>query len=277
VIALADTTDSAPRDAEPSRYDDIENIGELYDAVPVYQGRRDVPFYVEESLAGGGEVLEIGCGTGRVLIPVARAGAKITGIDQSERMLERCRANMSSESEEVVSHISLDVGDMREFDLGRTFATVIIPFRPLQHLVSAKEQIAAFTAIARHLSPNGRLVFDVFNPDFRLLVDPTRLAEREDTPRTTLADGRTLRRTGRTAAVHFVEQWSEVELIYYVQHVDGRTERLVHTFPMRWYTKAELDHLLARCGFRTVQTYGDFDRSPLSDESREMIFVAKRI
>jgi SAM-dependent methyltransferase len=257
-------------------YDAIENIGELYDSVTVYQSRRDVAFYVEEARSVNGDVLEIGCGTGRVLIPAARAGVTMTGLDSSPRMLARCRECVEAEPADVRSRVSLHCGDMRSFDLGRTFALAIIPFRPFQHLLTIDDQAAALNAIGRHLGRTGRLVFDVFSPNIRLLADPTRAEEREDTPETPLADGRTLRRTGRVNAVHVIEQYSEVELIYYVQHPDGRAERLVQSFPMRWFMMSELVHILARCGYRTVRTYGDFDRSPLSDGSPEMIFIAER-
>ena len=79
-------------------YDSIANFGELYDAVPLYTNRSDIAFYVDEAVRSGGSVLEAGCGTGRVLIPTARAGVDITGIDSSAMMLERCRERLAGES-----------------------------------------------------------------------------------------------------------------------------------------------------------------------------------
>jgi SAM-dependent methyltransferase len=275
-LVSADSRDPDQVSSREDAYDAIEHIAELYDFITVYNSRGDVGFYVEEARGANGDVLEIGCGTGRVLIPAARAGVRITGLDASPRMLGRCRTRLESEPAEVRSRVVLHNGDMRSFDLNKTFTLVIVPFRPLQHLLKIDDQIAALDAIGRHLERGGRLVFDVFNPDIRRLADPTHAEEREDTPETRLPDGRTLRRTGRVTAVHTVEQYSEVELIYYVQHPDGRAERLVQSFPMRWYTKSELIHLLARVGFRVVRICGDFDRSPLSDESPEMIFIAER-
>jgi SAM-dependent methyltransferase len=257
-------------------YDAIDAIGDLYDSVTVYHSRSDVAFYVDEARSAHGPVLEVGCGTGRVLIPAARAGATLSGLDKSPRMLARCKERVEAESAEVKSRITLHQGDMRDFDLGRTFGLAIVPFRPLQHLLTLDDQISTLNSIGRHLDPGGRLVFDVFSPNFRVILDPTRAEEREDMPETLLPDGRRLRRTGRVPAIHVIDQYSEVELIYYVQQSDGRSERLVQSFPMRWYMKPELDHLLARCGFRVIETYGDFDRTPLSDESPEMIFVAER-
>jgi ubiquinone/menaquinone biosynthesis C-methylase UbiE len=257
-------------------YDAIEEIGLLYDNVTVYNARPDVNFYVEEALGHGGKVLEIGCGTGRILIPAAREGAEITGLDRSPRMLAQCTARVAEEPPEVQRKVTLVQADMRNFDLGRQFSIIMIPFRPLQHLVAVSEQISALRAMHRHLEPGGRLVFDVFNPKIQYLVEDNS-REREDTAEVTLPDGRSFRRTSRVAAVHVADQYSEIELIYYVRGTDGKVQRLVQGFPMRWYWRYEVEHLLTRCNFRVKAIFGDFNRSPLTDVSPEMIFMAERI
>lgn len=257
-------------------YDDVEEIGLLYDNVTLYNARHDVDFYVEEALGHGGRVLEVGCGTGRILIPAARQGAEITGLDKSPRMLAQCKARLSEEPPDVQHNVTLVQGDMRNFDLGRQFSIIMIPFRPLQHLVAVSEQISALRAMHHHLEPGGRLVFDVFNPKIQYLAEDNS-REREDTAEVTLADGRSFRRTARVAAVHVADQYNEIELIYYVRGADGNTQRLVQGFPMRWYWRYEVEHLLARCGFRVKAIFGDFNRSPLTDVSPEMIFMAERI
>ena len=257
-------------------YDDFDEIGLLYDSVTLYKARPDVDFYVEKAIGHGGNVLEVGCGTGRILIPTARLGAEITGVDRAPRMLAQCRARLAKESPEVQKHVTLVQADMRDFDLGRQFSIIMIPFRPLQHLVSASEQISALRAMHRHLEPGGRLVFDVFNPKIQYLVEDNS-HEREDTAEVALPDGRAFRRTSRVAAVHIADQYSEIELIYYVRGADGRTQRLVQGFPMRWYWRYEVEHLLTVCGFRVKAIFGDFNRSPLTDVSPEMIFMAERI
>jgi len=252
---------------------DIADIGTFYDHVRLYVDRTDVQFYVDECRAAGGEVLEIGCGTGRVLIPAARAGVPITGLDRSANMLARCEANLAREPDDVKARVRLVPGDMRAFDLGKSFAAITMPFRPLQHLVRVPDQLACLTAIRRHLSAEGRLVFDVFNPDFRRLSAPSD-AEQEDTPLTELSAGRHFRRTSRVLSVHRAEQWSDIELAYHVTHPDGRTERIAQRFPMRWYMRWELEHLLARSGFVVREVYGGFERRPFGDDSAEIIVVA---
>jgi SAM-dependent methyltransferase len=255
---------------------EVEGVAELYDHVTLYRARPDVDFYVEEARAVDGPVLEIGCGTGRILIPTARLGKEITGVDSSARMLRLCAARLGDEPAEVRRNVTLVREDMRDLNLGNRFSLAMIPFRPIQHLVAVSDQMAALQAIHRHLEPGGHLVFDVFNPKLQYLLED-RTEEREDTAEVELPDGRKFRRTGRVAAVHIVEQYSEVELIYYVRERDGSTQRLVQGFPMRWYWQYELEHLLSRCGFRTKAVFGDFNRSPVTDVSPEMIFIAERI
>jgi len=256
-------------------YYSMESIGELYDAVRPYRERADVGFYVDEARNAGGKVLEAGCGTGRVLIPIAREGIAITGIDQSSQMLDRCRSSIAREPDDVRGRITLHQADMREFDIGETFALAIIPFRPFQHLLEVGEQVSTLRCIHDHLDPGGRLVFDVFHADFGILAAGS-MPEKEDTPETLLPDGRRFRRTGAVTAVHRARQVSDVEMAYYVTDADGGTERLIQRFSMRWFSRFEIEHLLARTGYSVEAVYGNFDRSALTDESPEMIFVAER-
>lgn len=250
-------------------------IASLYDFVPVYASRADVAFYVDEALAAGGNVLEVGCGTGRIVIPTARAGVAIDGLDESPDMLAQCAAKLERENATVRQRVTLHKSDARSFDLGKTFALVTAPFRVMQHQITIDDQLRFLASIRRHLRPGGRFVFDVFNPSFAALVAADGV-EREDVPDTTLGDGRTFRRTGRVKRVRFVDQVSEVELIYYVKSApDAEPQRTVQAFDMRWYLRDELVHLLARAGFRVTSLYGDFDRSSLGDTSKEIIVIAQ--
>ena len=251
-----------------SSYDAIPDFGLLYDSVPLYAARQDVGFYVDEATAAGGSVLEVGCGTGRILLPIARAGSTITGIDGSKLMLERCRAKLVAEPAAVQSRVKLVQHDMRDFSLGEKFALIIAPFRVVQHLTTIDEQLRFLATIGRHLVPGGRFSFDVFNPHFAKLVEADGI-EHEDTPEQRLPDGRTFTRAYRIARVRWIDQVSEAELIYYV---DGA--RYVQAFEMRWYLAAELRHLLARAGFRVREIYGNFARGPLVDGCPELVVTA---
>ena len=259
-----------------SPYDDIPDFGRLYDAVPLYAARTDVAFYESEAVRANGPVLEVGCGTGRILLPTARAGVTITGLDVSRTMLDRCREKLADEPAAVRERVTLHEGDARAFSLARTFALITAPFRSFQHSITIDDQLAFLGCMAKHLAPGGRFVFDVFNVNFAALTKD-RSAETEDTPEVTMDNGRRMRRTARVPRVRYVDQVSEVELIYYVSDGSGQpARRYVQAFEMRWVLRNELLHLLARAGLRSITMYGDYDRSTLSDASPDIIIVAER-
>ena len=258
-------------------YDAFPDLPVIYDSVPLYVNRRDVHFYVDEARSAGGRVLEVGCGTGRILLPIARSGHTIEGLDSSPQMLARCEAKLRAESDAVRGRVTLHEGDARSFDLRRRFELVIAPFRVVQHLTTIDAQLGFLSSVAKHLAPGGRFAFDVFNPYFAKLVSADG-KEREDTPDTPLEDGRSFRRSARVSGVRWIDQVSEVELIYYIStEPGGKAERHVQAFDMRWFLRAELVHLLARAGFEVRSIYGDFDRSPLKETSPELIVCAERV
>ncbi|MFH1566390.1 MAG: class I SAM-dependent methyltransferase, partial [Gemmatimonadota bacterium] len=226
--------------------------------------------------ACGGPVLELGCGTGRVLLPVARAGVAVTGLDVSEGMLAVCRRHLAAEPEEVQARVALHRGDMRDFDLGRTFPLIITPFRPFQHLAAAADQLACLARVRAHLEPGGRFILDVYNPYLERLVED-RSREWTDEPEFTLGDGRRVQRRFRVAGHDRASQVLQVELLYYVTHPDGRQERLVHAFGMRYFFRYEVEHLLARSGLQVEAVYCDYDRAPMGTKyPGEIIAVARR-
>lgn len=262
---------------DPGGYQSHAFIAELYDQVIPYRERTDVAFYVDTAKQHGGPVLEVGCGTGRVLIPTARAGIEIVGVDLSSSMLDVCRQRLADEPADVQVRARVVEADMRDFSLGETFALATIPFRPFQHLISVGEQLACLASIRRHLEPGGRLVLDVFNPMLESLTRDNLGEEMGEEPVFTTPDGRQVTRWYRTLARDFHQQVIHVELIYYVSHPDGRQERLVHAFPMRYFFRYEMEHLLARCGFEVLEVLADFDRKPYgSIYPGDLIFLAQK-
>jgi len=120
-------------------------------------------------------------------------------------------------------------------------------------------------------------VFDVFNPNFAALLAADGV-EREDTPRIMLPDGRSFRRAARVNRVRWVDQVSEIEIVYYLSNELGdETDRLAQAFDMRWFLPAELTHVLERSGFAVSSIYGAFDRSPLTDSSPEIVVISELI
>jgi SAM-dependent methyltransferase len=257
-------------------YDPVPDIGYLYDHVPLYVARQDVEFYLDAAKRAGGDVLEIGCGTGRILLPTAQAGIHITGLDGSREMLGQLRRRLANEPADLQQRVTVVEGDARDFDLGRTFALITSPFRVFQHMIEVDDQLGFLRSVSRHLAPGGRFVFDVFNPRFDLMVT-SRSELAYDTAELTMEDGRVMKRGYRVLKVHWVRQVSEIEMVWFVTDGPGGPMReYVQPFDMRWFTRSEMEHLAARVGFRVETVYGDTARGPLVDGAPDMIFVLVR-
>lgn len=130
----------------------------------------DLPFYIQLVTASGGEVLEYGVGYGRVALPAARAGATITGVDNSGPMISQLKENLREESPEVQQRVRTEFGDARTLQLGRRFELVMCPFNGIAHH-HTQPQIAAFLERVReHLDADGLFAFDTLIPDPKLLA-----------------------------------------------------------------------------------------------------------
>jgi SAM-dependent methyltransferase len=236
----------------------------------------DAPFYFELAKKIGGPILEIGCGTGRILLPIARAGIEIHGLDRSPAMLEILKTKLASEPQAVREKVALYSGDMREARLDRKFALVIIPFRPLQHMHTLDDQIAALRTAAFHLTDEGRFAFDVFYPKFDSLlsgIGEERLEMEWPLPG---KNGQVMRRYYRKDAIDKIHQNFSGTFIY--RTFEG--ERIVHeeTAPlhMTWYLYPQLRALFRIVGLEVVEEYGSFAKHPLDNSSLEMIFILRK-
>ena len=140
----------------------------LYDGIaPIYDPWsrsvvEDIDFYVEEALASGGPVVELAVGTGRIAVPIAKAGVRVIGVDESPAMLEGARAY--AERENVAPLVDLRLGDLRDPPVEERVPLTTVPFRSLLHMPDEHEKLRALTAAASVLEPGGRFVFDVFAP-----------------------------------------------------------------------------------------------------------------
>jgi SAM-dependent methyltransferase len=250
-------------------------IADYYDSTPlVIERTQDVAFYVNAVKKYGEPALELGCGTGRVTMATAEAGHRIVGLDVSEKMLERADKKREWLRPEVKNRLFLLHGDMTNFEVGGKFRTIIIPFRPFQDLLETEQHIGCLECVKKHLEPNGRLILDVFQMDVERMHEP-KLKNEAVLVEYNLPDGRHVKLSERLAAFHRAMQRNDVEMIFEVKHADGKRERLVLAWTLRYFFRYEIQHLLARCGFHLEHEYGDFDSSPLTDDSPEMIFVAR--
>lgn len=243
-----------------------EDSAQYYDLAPVYQNRTDAAFYLARSLEAHGPVLELGCGSGRILTAIARAGVDITGLDTSPAMLEICRARLRAEKLSAATVL----GDMRSFQFEKKFALITIPFRPFQHLLDPPDQMACLESVRRHLAPEGRFIFDVFDPRLDLIIgdDGGETVEFDFTG----PDGRSMQRSVKRIHHDRARQVQHLELIF-TDHQTGAREPL--PLVMRYFFRYELEHLLARCGFEVLEVLGDFDGSAVGPVAKELIFVTK--
>lgn len=249
-------------------------IADYYDSSPmVTQRTQDIAFYCIAARKYGDPILELGCGTGRITLAIAEAGYRVVGLDISEKMLERAAEKRAGLRREARERVHLVQGDMTKFDLGEKFRTVVIPFRPFQHLLETEQHMSCLNSVHKHLAPNGRLIVDFFQTDPERMHDPKFLNE-SALIEYDLPDGRHVLLSERVAGFHRALQRNDVEMIFRVTHPDGQKERLVMAWTLRYFFRYEVEHLLARCGFRLEATYGNFDSSPLANNSPEMIFVA---
>ena len=252
-----------------SVFDEWANI---YDAVYSYV-RDDIPFYVEEARISDGPVLELGCGTGRVTVPIAESGAEVVGVDSSAAMLDVARGK-ARRAGLAAPGLELVQADMRDFSLDRRFQLAVIPFRGFLSLLSVEDQTAALVNIARHLAPGGRLVLNFFVPDLDMLVQDG------DTPYhlrdvTEPEAGRRLVLWHQSTHDNHNQIVSTRLIVEELDDDGAMTSRLYRDFQLRYVHRWEMHHLLRLCGYEIVDLYGDFDRSAFDEMSSEMVWVAR--
>ena len=249
-----------------------DSWAEIYDWVYAWR-RDDVRFYVEQARLSGGSVLELGSGTGRVAIPIARAGVEVVGLESSTAMLREAQRKTGAASEASAGVPLWVEGDMRDFSLGRKFALVIIPFRGFLSLLSVGEQLDCLRHIRGHLAPGGRLIFDVFVPDLDMLTDDDSTPFYVEDVRHPDSDRRLIIWHHNRFDNH--NQINNARTI--LEEVDSGGEvvrRLYREFQVRYIHRFEAQHLLELAGFRVEELYGDFELGPFDEDSADMVWVA---
>jgi hypothetical protein len=167
---------------------------------------------------------------------------------------------------------------MRHFDLGKKFSLVTIPFGPFNCLVSVEEQIRCLNCIGLHLCDTGALVMDLWYPNLRELSASENGAEivSVKTP-FLMPDGRSVTWGIRNTSVDYNRQIIHEELFYDIRYPDGHEERIVYPSPMRYFFRYEVEHLLARTGFRTESVFAGFDKALFGSKyPSELVFVARK-
>jgi SAM-dependent methyltransferase len=260
----------------PSTSDSYHVSAKYYDGA--YAAMRDLvdaPFYVDLAKENGGPVLEIGCGTGRVLLPTAREGIEIHGVDNSGPMLEHLKENLAREEAVVRSRVTLHAGDMRDFRLDRKFPLVTIPFRPMQHMHTVEDQLHALLSAAAHVAEGGILAFDVFYPKFDLLLQGLG-EERFEAEWPSSSDPETtVRRFFRKEAVDKINQSFSLTFIYRNYRNGELGSEETEKFKFSYYTYPHLRALFLLADLAPVAEYGSFAKTPLDNTAGEMIFLLR--
>jgi len=212
----------------------------------------DVDFYVAQARKSRGPVVELGVGTGRIAVPVASAGVRVIGIDDSEAMLEVCRAR--AEEAGVSDLVELRLGDLRIPPVPELVPLVTCPFRALLHLESDAERLDTLRAVYRLLLPGGRFVFDVFAPSI------------EDVEET---NGRWLEREPG------IWERADWDLDRRVLTLAVRGEAGETAMRLAWRAPEEWRLLLEQAGFEVEAMYGWFDLRPY-DAGEDTLWIARR-
>jgi SAM-dependent methyltransferase len=213
-------------------------IARLYD--PWSRGVvEDIGFYVDEALASGGPVVELGVGTGRIAIPTAAAGVHVIGVDSSAGMLEVCAAEARKAG--VAERLDLRLGDLRRPPVDERVPLVTCPFRAYLHLASDAERLEALAAARGLLRTGGRLVFDVFRPS------------QEDIDET---HGRWIE---REPGIDERADWDTDRQRLTLSVRDAERET---TMTLWWLEPERWNALLSEAGFVVDACYGWFDRTP---------------
>jgi SAM-dependent methyltransferase len=227
-----------------ARYD--EAVGEMFDAAVLEQ---TVDFLA--GLAGGGPVLELGIGTGRVALPLAARGLRVHGIDLSEAMVAELRAKPGG------GEIGVTVGDFATTRVDGTFSLAYLVFNTIGNVTSQEEQVACFQNVAEHLEPGGRFVIELGVPRLRRLPEGERFVPFSVTPTHLGIDEYDVATQGLVSH-HYTLR-------------DGAWD--VRSLPFRYAWPAELD-LMARLARMTLrERWADWTREPFTSESAKHVSV----
>jgi SAM-dependent methyltransferase len=232
--------------------------------------RRDVPFWARAAAAAGGPVLELGCGTGRVLLPVGRRGTPVVGIDLSDRMLARARARVRRAR--LGARVHLVRGDIRHlpFPDGR-FALVMAPYGILQSLTSDADLRAALSSVARALRPGGRFAMELVAdlPAWQEYSQATKLRGWRPGRKAHLTLVESVRQDRRRGLTLFEQEFVETR--------GGKTRSQRFTLAFRTLSVAQMARRLTRAGFNVTARLGSYDGDPWTKESDSWIVIAERV
>ncbi len=228
----------------------------------------DVDVQIAFARRFGGPVLELACGTGRLLAPLAEAGFAVTGVDSSRAMLERAHARL----EKLGLTATLVQQPVQELSLEGRFRTIIVGLDSFGLLVDREDQVDALRAAREHATHDGRLVIDVANGNLR---GANELGE-ELSHDLTMADPETGRPITKFALrrPRPDRQLDDIMFFYDEQNEDGYLKRTMVDLQLRWFTRFELELLVRSAGWNVEEVYGNYELAPFGPDSDRLIVVA---
>ena len=232
----------------------------------------DVEAIVALAAEAHGPVLELGCGTGRLLLPLAEAGQTVTGVDLSPALLEVARAKLAQSPH--ARRVTLVQADLTDFALPRRdYAFAFCTSNTLMHLAHPARQQAALANAHRHLRPGGLLLIDLFHPDIARLMEVDGVTELAD--RWTRPDGTQVVKWS-VRSLDLAEQIQETLFIYEEIAADGSVRRTLCPFTLRFLWRHEAELMLTAAGFAVEAVWGDFDGAPYHSGSDHLILLAAK-
>jgi len=240
-----------------SLYDEVE----LYDSVHgSFADAETLEFYVKQISLYGSPVLELACGSGHILIPLAEKGIDVCGLDISEKMLAACERKASERGVRV----EIQTGDMRCFEMRRKFIVIYIAGSSFQHLVENRDISACFDCVKRHLAPGGKFIVEILNPYIPLLI-------RERGKKFMVGE------FGEYVLTETVDYHAATQINHKNWHFWHRPTDTVKTlvYSLRQFFPKEFDALFEFKGFRIEKKFGGFDESVFTNDSLKQIIVAE--
>ncbi len=247
------------------------DLARLYDAFPFEE---DIPLYLQLAAAQGGRVLELACGSGRVLLPMARAGHRVVGVDLSGPMLGLARRKLE-DAGLATERVRLVEADMRSFALEECFDLAVIAVKSLAYITERVDQQRVLANVADHLRPGGLLALDLLNPSPAWLLQPPGSLH-QDLAQQLSEGGVTVVRTETVVSTDLAAQVRNLRSAYEVIAPDGSVTKRLVEWPYRYLYRFEAELLLERAGFRIEAVYGGYHREPFTSESRLMLFLARK-
>lgn len=234
----------------------------------------DIPFYQEYATKLGGDILELGCGTGRVTIPLAELGSNVTGLDLSESMLNIFNEKLLDQTEEIRSRINLVKGDMKDFRFKKRFHLIIVPFRAFQSLTEEEDINRCLKCVYEHLSENGFFIINAFRP-YKILDETWCYPETIQWETVDKETGFKLTKKHWGSKIDLAKQIIYPNFAYELSDKVEILERIEEELALRYYYYQELKDYLILNGFNVVEEYGWYDKSDINN-GRELIFLCRK-